>query len=515
MGHGSALVRYTIIDNGTGKNDRYFILTAHHSLYDGWSLMLIMEDLDHLYHNNKLEKPAAPYAGFIKHLKTIDPFAAETFWKSTFENRLLRTFPEPRFVTPAEVETQLSQSMSISRPAGSEITLSTVIRGAWALVTARYAETDDVFFGATLMGRNASLPHIDRLTGPTITTVPVCVSIDLARTVGQYLHDIQHEATNMMPFEHTGLQNIKRMGPEAEAACSFQDLLVIQPEGSENMSSDMWEDQALFARGEMVVLTYALIVECRLYKDKIRITAQYRDHIIPTLQMQRIMDQFEEVLLQLNDASPETILGCIDICSTKDKKELRAWNECRANITRAEHCIHNLIQQQAIHQPRAQAIESWDGSFTYEDLDNLSTRLAHHLSALGACPGCFIPLCFDKSAWTVVAILAVLKVGAAYVSLDPKHPQIRRDHIIQEVSAKIILTAPQYQNFFDSKFSIVIIDQALANRLSGLSHAAYSPGLPSNAAFVVFSEFKRYNPLIILYSDFPQRPDQPVLLKAL
>ncbi|OKL58374.1 hypothetical protein UA08_06365 [Talaromyces atroroseus] len=486
MGHGSPLVRYAVVDNEA--HQRYFILTAHHSLYDGWSLMLIMEELDRLYNDSPVSNICAPYAGFIRHLNNIDSDSAKQFWKSQFANKSLGTFPDPRTVTPAKVETQLSQLARISRPAGSEITLSTVIRAAWALVTARYAETNDVFFGATLMGRNASLPNIERMTGPTITTVPVCVSINNQETVGTFLRQIQADATEMMPYEHTGLQNIKRLGPEAETACSFQNLLVIQPEGSEHMSSNLWEDNALFAKGEMVVLTYALIIECRLYKDEVRITTQYRDHIIPTRQMQRIMDQFEGVLQQLNNAAPNTSLGNIDICSQKDKEEVRRWNESYMDLMKSDACIHHLIERQATERPNAPAIDSWDTSFTYEELDKLSTALANHLSALGVGTGTFVPLCFDKSAWTIVAILAVLKAGAAYVPLDPKHPKARKDHIIQYVSAKVILTGTEYRNMFDSSlWSIVVVDQELESQLRELPKAYYGPGSPSNAAFIVFT----------------------------
>lgn len=487
MGHGSPLVRYTIVNSE--DDQRYFVLTAHHSLYDGWSLMLIMEELDHMYNNGPTRKITSPYSSFIRHLNNIDLNSANAFWKSQFTTKSLGTFPDPRLVTPAKVETQLSQFTHISRPAGSEITLSTVIRAAWALVTARYADTNDVFFGATLMGRNASLPNIERMTGPTITTVPVCISIDNEETVDSFLRSIQDAATEMMPFEHTGLQNIKRLGPEAETACSFQNLLVIQPEGSENMSSDLWEDQALFAKGEMVVLTYALIVECRLYKDQVRITAQYRDHIIPTRQMQRIMDQFEEVLKQLNEAVPAMCLGSIGICSRKDKDEVRIWNESSMGLTKSDDCVHHLIERQAIKRPHAPAVESWDARFTYAELDNLSTELAHYLSALGVGTGSFVPLCFDKSAWTIVAILAVLKAGAAYVSLDPKHPMSRKYHIIRDVSAKVILTGTEHRDMFNlSMFSTVVVDEELQKQLPTLPKADYNPGSPTDVAFIVFSK---------------------------
>ncbi|KFY79912.1 hypothetical protein V499_01170 [Pseudogymnoascus sp. VKM F-103] len=484
---GKPLTRHAIID--AGGDERYFVLTAHHSLYDGWSLMLIMEELDHLFTGGPVKPAAPPYATFIKHLRNIDLDEAKSFWQAQFSNKSLSSFPEPRSVTQATAETSIVKLTEITRPAGSDITLSTVMRAAWALLVARYASTDDVFFGATLMGRNASLPNIERMTGPTITTVPVCVSIDGSQTIDKFLDQVQNQATEMIPFEHTGLQNIKRIGPEAEKACNFQNLLVIQPEGSEDIKSNLWKESALFAKGEMVTLTYALILECRLYKDKVRITAQYRDNIITTSQMQRMVHQFEQVMHKLNDAIPGVrTVNSIEVFSKNDMDEVLEWNKETSVLSNSKDCIHHTIERQAIQRPHAQAVDSWDTSFTYAQLNKLSDKLAHHLSALGLGPNQFVPLCFDKSAWTIVAILAVLKAGGAYLSLDPKYPINRNNHIIQDVEAKVILTGSQHQKLFDpSAYYVLVVDREFIESLSDPKAKQSNFRSPNNAAFIVFT----------------------------
>ncbi|KAF8860374.1 hypothetical protein BDZ45DRAFT_800950 [Acephala macrosclerotiorum] len=487
MNYGDPLVRYAIIDAGYG--DRHFVLTAHHSLYDGWSLMLIMEDFNMMYTGEIIKPAAPPYAGFIKHLSDIDLDAAKPFWQSQFAGKSLASYPEPRTASQAPVETQIFQFTSIERPPGTDITLSTIIRAAWGLLVARYADTQDVFFGATLMGRNASLPNIERMTGPTITTLPICVSIDASDTVNSYLQRVQNQGTDMIPFEHTGLQNIKSFGKEAEQACNFQNLLVIQPEGSEDLNSEVWKEKALFAKGEMVTMTYALIVECRLYRDKVRITAQYREHITPTRQMKRMLDQFAEVMQQLNNvASAEQLVGDVQLLSEQDRQEIIEWNTEAPDNTPPNDCIHDVIQRKVSEQPQAPAIESWDASFTYAELDNASTKLAFYLASLGIGPRSYVPLCFDKSAWTIVAILAILKAGGAYLSLDPKHPKSRKDHIIRDVQAKIILTSSQYKELFDpSTHKVVAIDQASIGKLRIPKNATLVQGQSTDAAFVVFT----------------------------
>lgn len=256
MDHGGPLIRYAILNSG---EERYFVLTAHHSLYDGWSLMLVMEDFNRLYKDGPIKAPAPSYHNFIKYLMGTDQEAAKAFWLSQFSGKSLASYPEPRTVTQAAVETQIFKYTSTHRPVGSDITLSAVIRAAWALVIGKYADTTDPFFGAISAGRNASLSNIERMTGPTITTMPVCISIDANEPAIEFLHRTQNQATDMIEFEQTGLQTIKSFGPDAEMACNFQNLLVIQPEGSEDMNSEVWKEKVLFAKGEMVTMTYALV----------------------------------------------------------------------------------------------------------------------------------------------------------------------------------------------------------------------------------------------------------------
>ncbi|KAH7388999.1 hypothetical protein BKA64DRAFT_711107 [Cadophora sp. MPI-SDFR-AT-0126] len=483
MDQGSPLVRCAIITSG---EDRHFVLTTHHSLYDGWSLMLIMEDFNRLYGTGPIKTAAPPYANFIRHLMSADMEAAKSFWLSQFAGKSLSSFPEPRPTAQAALETQIFQYTDIQRHPASDITLSTVIRAAWSLVVARYADTEDVFFGAISTGRNASLPSIEQMTGPLIATIPVCISIDATETVDNFLRRTQSQATDMIPFEHTGLQTIKSFGPEAERVCNFQNLLVIQPEGSEDMRSDIWNENVLFAKGEMVTMTYALIVECRLYKNKVRITAQYRENTTPTRQMQRMMDQFEHVLHQLNNPNCQTV-GEIELVSSKDKAELLNWNQ-DSQFPLIEECVHHVIARQVVQRPRSPAVESWDASFSYEKLNNMSEKLAQHLRNLGVGPNVFVPLCFDKSAWTIVAILAVLKAGGAYLSLDPKHPKSRRNLIIQDVSAKLVLTSSQYQaNFDSSELTVLNIDEVMIDKLPSSSSMEIYSGKSTDAAFVVFT----------------------------
>ncbi len=93
--------------------------------------------------------------------------------------------------------------------------------------------------------------------------------------------------------------------------------------------------------------------------------------------------------------------------------------------------------EQARLQPNEPAICAWDGELTYHELDELSTRLAHHLTKLGIQPENVVPLCFEKSTWMIVAMLGVLKAGGAFAPLDPEHPRNRHEDIFDQMRSYI------------------------------------------------------------------------------
>lgn len=131
---------------------------------------------------------------------------------------------------------------------------------------------------------------------------------------------------------------------------------------------------------------------------------------ISNLQAQSISATFAQILASLLENSVET-LPDIDTLSGSDMDQIWSWN-CSGPAA-IEECVHNLIHQMAIKSPRATAVNASDATFSYKELDDYSTHLSHHLVSLGVGPEIIVPLCFEKSAWTVVAMLGVIKAGGA------------------------------------------------------------------------------------------------------
>ncbi|KAK4062821.1 uncharacterized protein Triagg1_9691 [Trichoderma aggressivum f. europaeum] len=169
-----------------------------------------------------------------------------------------------------------------------------------------------------------------------------------------------------------------------------------------------------------------------------------------------------------------------------------------ANVEAVEDCVHNVISMQTLRNPDQLAISSWDMELTYKQLDEKSTILASYLSTIGVGPEKLVSLCFEKSAWTVIAMLAVMKAGGAFVPMDAAFPEMRIKQIISEVDTDIVLVSPTTQAAFNGyPQRIVVICQELLDSLDPQSTLLY-PASPSNAVYVIFTSGSTGKPKGIL-----------------
>ena len=454
MDFGQPLSRYAVIWNAeTGA--RHFIWTIHHALYDGWSMPLIKDMVETVYAGKVAEQPT----GFNQFIQDVMQHKSETsddFWRFYFEGAQSPSFPR---VSPPTYQPHgqsiLDHKFRISWKAATSYTPPTVIRAAWALLVGRYADSNDIIFGATLAGRNAPIPNIDTMIGPTITTIPVRIRWNRTCTIDTFLQDVQAQSVAMIPFEHSGLQNIQNVSEEARAACQFQSILIIQPLPNR-------KTHGLFSAGKIMAAeladygSHALLWQFMLTDDEVIVKATYDENVVNHLQAQRYLHQFEHVMRQLCSSDGSTTLDDLETISAADKAEISKWNA--SPLTPVDSTFHNMFKTQVQLRPSSVAVCAWDGKMTYEQLDRLSTRLAHHLiTFMELEQDNFVPLCFEKSVWTMVAILGTLKAGAGIVPMDPFHPLSRRHKIVSDVQAKVVLCSKEYFASFSPVCNRVLI----------------------------------------------------------
>lgn len=233
MGPGTALLRLNIIDSNTG-GPKYFVIQLHWAAYDGWAIRMMFAEAERIYRDSTWNGVLRDMSSFIKHIEQIDKTQAISFWKQQFSGCSKEAiFPQGRPVSKGtnlcyerykEVGVPIKEALVQQR----DFTPAIVVRAALGLVIANTNGSDDAVFGATVIGRQASVPEMDRMTGPAFVTLPIRIRVDHNTSVRELLSVVQTQATSMIPYEQVSLASIRQTSNEAALACGFQTLLVIQ-----------------------------------------------------------------------------------------------------------------------------------------------------------------------------------------------------------------------------------------------------------------------------------------------
>jgi amino acid adenylation domain-containing protein len=480
----------TKIDINQGPLARFYLseeafrLDIHHSLFDEWSLDLILSQVERAYGGGALDMK--PFSPFVHHLLHEDTAKAESFWRQQFSGFQADHFPITASKSASTTKTVVLQhEVLLDDGMPTKYTLSTIVRLAWAIVLWRQTGSEDVVFGATVSGRNANLDGIDQISGPTLATLPVRIRLRTETSVNKSLAQIQDEFIDMIPCEQTGLSRIRQFGEQAAEACNFQNLLVVQPQEQKKDSSlfqsSSYDNAKAFA-------SYPLVLTCRPEEGRANFTAVFDSDLITREAGESLLRQLSHVMRQITTLESMAIKD-IRIVPPQDIEKLREWN--RVLPTSVSTCIHDRIQQLSTAHPDALAVHSKDLDLAYQQVEDYSNHFALHLMSQGVKPGDFVPFLAERSPWAPVIMLAILKTGAAFVLLDLLHPIKRLRTMCSMVDAKILVTFEETRHIGDklslpvSMFNPRVYIEG-QNRGSELSLQTVSLDLDSPAC-VVFS----------------------------
>ncbi|KAJ4316284.1 Nonribosomal peptide synthetase 4 [Fusarium piperis] len=457
---GGVLARYAIVSSND-SGSCHFVWTVHHALYDAWSMPTLLKLFSQCYYRDGPEslRPAIPFANFAKYLADVDVQASDEFWKARFQGASPAShFPTVSSTTGAESSSaSLRYTIQYKREdLKVDVTIPTIVRAAWALVMGSQTGSDDAVFGETLSGRDIALDHVEDIIGPTLTTVPSRVQIDRNATVGQFLTSLYEQATEVIPYQHAGLQHIKRLGGNMAVACDFRNLLVIQSTDEETSDQDLL--QPLESELEHSnFFTYPLVVECFIEAHNLVLVVHHDKTVMTSWQVKRIAGQFDTLVSQLIRLSrePTSKVSELRLYGQEDVDMIKEWN--RHTFQPVQESIPSLFWQSATKQPDATVIRAWDGHLAYKAIAQYASRLAKLLVQKGVRAETLVPCCMDKSLWTTVSMLAVLLAGGAILPLDPAHPPARHAEITRDCASRIALCSPQYQDRFDGLVETVIL----------------------------------------------------------
>ncbi|EGD95448.1 nonribosomal peptide synthase [Trichophyton tonsurans CBS 112818] len=490
FGLGTPLMQYEILHSDSSMPSR-FIWSIHHSLYDRWSMGLVFNLLHRVYHAQTI--PAAPsFQSFIRHIKGHNCDHAEGFWKSQFQDFKACQFPTlPSKQFKPRCDKHLELDMKDIAWFG-DYTAATKIRLAWAILLSTITARVDVSFGATVSGRQVALPDVENIISPTFATVPLRVLLSPSKTIGELLKQVQLQATEMIPYEQIGLQCIQKLGEDCELGCQFQSHMVIQPAPQPEAEFSLFGPSVIDPDQIEPFKLYAISLEFDLLPKGVLLHASYDSRIIAPSRFSRLARRFEHILRQICLPSTQDIpLSSIETNSQHDIEQIWHWNQ--KPVQKAGTTVHDIFRNVAENQPDAPAICSWDGDFTYKQVNDISSGIAYELLSKSSrqTHSKVVALLFEKSKWTPLSQLAVMKANCTSVVLDSTLPVERQRAIINIVSPRIILTSseqkPRANELAPAGTIVKVIDESFVSKLPSPENVCLPLVDPESWLYIVFT----------------------------
>jgi len=452
---GGRLNRFALILNRDTQVPVRLIWSAHHCTYDGWSENLVLQEVNRVLAGEKSREHTG-FNAFVKYLQNQHDAASASFWNEQLDGSEVPSFPiryDPARI-PQDIE---SVGRVIQLTPIESFTTSTIVRAALAILNTKYTYTDEALYGVVMSGRNVDIDGIDTVVGPTFSTMPLRIRVEREQFVWQFLGQVQSQSIAMIPHETFGLQRIQQLGKQAEASCQFQCLLIIQP------ADDTFELGAVKPIKEEATDAeqYPLTIDCRLGAGKIFVETFFDASVLDEPSVQRMLRQLDCIIQQLLASDTDQRVEDIDPTGEDDLTQIWKWNMDYPRAT--NRCVHEIIEERCLHTPTKQAICSWDGNFTYEELNNLSNTLSSWLVELNVGPEILVPVCFERSKWAAVSVLAINKAGAAFVLLNPAQPLDRLRSIVQQTNSPVILSSRECKDLSQELVpNVVVVEDYLA-----------------------------------------------------
>ncbi|HYH82114.1 MAG TPA: amino acid adenylation domain-containing protein, partial [Longimicrobium sp.] len=472
--------------------------THHHLVLDGWSLPLVFREVAACYAAAlRGEAPALPappaYRDFVAWLRREDPARAEAFWRAALDGlgepaRLDpgrdRAHGEPEaghgrlVVALTEEETERLRAFARRE----RLTLNTVVQGAWALLLARTGGADDVVFGATVSGRPAALPAAEETVGLFINTLPVRARVAEGERVLAWLAGLQAAQARLRDHEHTPLARVQQWSGAGDAL--FESVVAFENYPPGDALRGALPGVSVAAAASRMHTHYPFTLSAVPGRALELALTHARDRAGEPAAA-RMLDGVRTLLAGLAAAGGETRLRDLALVDGAGRAALLAWSAAPGRAPYAT--VHALFAAQAARTPRAVALVAGDERLTYADLDARGSRLARRLRAHGVGPDVAVGIVTERGIGMVVALLAVLKAGGAYLPLDPSYPPERVAAMLGDAAAPLVLAAARHRGAVPAGFPVVVLEEAEAAAAAEPAVAPDDGATPEHVAYVIFT----------------------------
>ncbi len=526
--------------------DHVVCLVLHHAVCDGVSQEVLRAELDRLLADPDADLPPltvqyADYAGWQRTCQAAGLFTDQlNYWRAQLAGApaaidLVSDRPRPR--DPEELRAGCRYQFDVDPAltgrlerlsADAETTLFMTMLAVFALLLSRHTVdgVEDVVIGAPVDGRVD--PALERVVGLFLNSLPLRVRPTGGQTFTELLARVRGDTLDAfdnqdVPFEHV----VEALHPDRDLGRNpiFQVLFQLQ-EPARKTAIDS---------GGLLIEPFPPVppppkFDLSLNVD--HVDGRLRCHLsgLAALFEPATLRSLAERLVRLLDevtADPRRRLGELDLLSPAERQRvLVSWNDTRHAVP--DHSVVALFGARAATQPEALALISGDMRVSYGELAGRATRLAAALRNRGVRAESVVGLALRRSVDAVVAVLAVLKVGAAVLPLDPDYPPDRIRFMLADAAPAVVLATADTASALDHLPTLRLDDPAVRAELARLPESGPdTPTTRDSLAYIVYTSGSTGRPKGVLglhgglvnrlawfHDRYPWRPDEPVCAKT-
>lgn len=443
-------------------SDHVLLVVGHHLISDGWSYGVLFREIAELYEAathglpDELPELQIQYSDVAALERSPESIAAGesdlAYWVGALDGAppflpLPADFPgEPTLSAPAlrvplEFRPELCAAV-VGLARGARSTPVAVVLAAFASILGRAAGQDDVIVGTVIARRDRT--ESAGLIGLFAGLLPLRLRPRREVTFRALVDGVGEALLGAAAHTQSSFDEIvdvlrppRRLGTNP----LVQVALVAQAEGHGRRSMGNVTVEPIPIETGVTELDLTLWLDADGNQLKGALEARADRFAAETLKRLavRLID-FLTVALAL----PETTLGNLPAISSEDGRLLAVWNQS-GSPSENDVLLHEVFASVVLRTPEATAVVAEGRRLSYRELDEASNRFAHHLCANGVHVGDRIAVCVDRSAEMVVVLMAILKVGAAFVPLDPRYPVERLQRMLEHAAPVLLVSdAPKF-----------------------------------------------------------------------
>ncbi len=489
--------------------ERYrFVWTYHHALLDGWCTPILFGEVLGRYQDEVLgvesltASPVVPYEQYIGWLSCQERQSAVDFWQEHLSGFVSPTPLLYDRVAESDIEVEVGYCrLSLGQDLTGQLaglaraqhtTMNVVLQAAWSCLLQRYSNEQDIVFGSTISGRPAALSGVEQMIGLFINTIPVRVQVGEQMSFEDLLQVLHADNIARDEYGYLPLADIQQLSEVTRGTSLFDSLLVF-----ENYPMDQTLNEAVAHHSSTLEISnvyafehtnYPLAIRAYVHQQQLQIELTYQPQHFTEENIERISQHLQRILCGMAESGAGTLVSQLSILSDVEQAQ---WLNTPAVSYPVALCLHQVFEQQVAQTPEKTALIFEGKKLSYQALNERANQLAHHLILLGVQPDSLVGLCVERSIDTVVATLAILKSGGAYVPMDPNYPQERLDYLLADSQVNILVTQADLEPYFieSGKQTVCLHNLQTEALLAGYSNSNPEvTGLtPEHMAYVIYT----------------------------